>query len=193
VTDGDATAGWVTSLDTAERRPSRPRHPAGRQRHPLDVTALPRHRARLQRAALALCESREDAEDLVQETFERVLRRPRLLHGDDPLGYLLRVLHNAWISTHRSRARRPASDGPLEDVELLADAHGDPGERVAARDAWAAISTLPDGYRKTFVAVDVLGLSYREAALALHVRQGTVMSRLFRARKRLAEALDPAA
>jgi len=57
----------------------------------------------------------------------------------------------------------------------------------------ARLPALPDGYRKTLVAVDVLGLTYGQTALALQVREGTVMSRLWRARKRVAEALEPAA
>jgi hypothetical protein len=59
---------------------------AGRQ---LDRERLGDHFDRLFRAAWALCGSREDAEDLVQETYARVLRKRRLLHGDDDLGYLL--------------------------------------------------------------------------------------------------------
>ena len=58
----------------------------------LDPNSLSQHIDRLYRAAWALCGSREDAEDLVQETFTRVLSRPRVLHGDDELYYLMRVL-----------------------------------------------------------------------------------------------------
>src|SRR5690242_7671890 len=74
---------------------------------PLDVQRLPDHRERLFRAAYALCRSREDAEDLVQDTFVRVLRRPRFLRRDDDLGYLLRVLRNTWINSYKARLRRP--------------------------------------------------------------------------------------
>ena len=57
----------------------------------LDPQSLPQHVDRLYRAAWGLCGSREDAEDLVQETFARVLSRPRVLHGQDDLYYLMRV------------------------------------------------------------------------------------------------------
>src|SRR5262249_45552030 len=58
----------------------------------LDPARLGDHVDRLFRAAWALCGSREDAEDLVQETYARVLARPRLLRHEDDLGYLLRAL-----------------------------------------------------------------------------------------------------
>ncbi len=90
---------------------------------PLDPDSLGDHIDRLYRAAWSLCGSREDAEDLVQETFARVLRKPRLLRGDDDLGYLLRVLRNTFISSYRAAARRPRETALGEDVELVPD-HG---------------------------------------------------------------------
>jgi RNA polymerase sigma-70 factor (ECF subfamily) len=57
---------------------------------------------------------------------------------------------------------------------------------------FAAIAALPDGQRDALVAVDVTGLSYREAATALHVREATITSRLFRARRRVAESMTAA-
>src|SRR4029077_344263 len=65
----------------------------------LDPNALAQHLDRLYRAAWALCGSREDAEDLVQETFARVLSRPRVLRGENELYYLLRVLRNTYLSS----------------------------------------------------------------------------------------------
>jgi len=58
----------------------------------LEPSRMADHRARLYRAAYALCGSRHDAEDLVQDTYERVLRRPRFVRRDRDLAYLLRVL-----------------------------------------------------------------------------------------------------
>jgi DNA-directed RNA polymerase specialized sigma24 family protein len=63
---------------------------------------------RLYRAAWALCGSREDTEDLVQETFARVLARPRVLSGDDELYYLMRVLRNTFLTkASGKRSTRP--------------------------------------------------------------------------------------
>ena len=163
---------------------------AGRPDRQLDVARLPDHLDRLYRAAYALCGTREDADDLVQETFERVLRRPRFLHRDDDVGYLLRVLRNAFAAPQAGHSRRPPAT-PTEDVDWIVDAQADPAGAVSeARDAYAAIATLSEPLRVTIVAVDVVGLSYKETARALRIRQGTVMSRLHRARERVMELLD---
>src|SRR3989442_4136735 len=81
-----------------------------------DPESLSQHPARLYRAAWALCGSREDAEDLVQETFARVLARPRVLHGDDELYYLMRVLRNTFLTSRRTAGRRPVTVATLDDV-----------------------------------------------------------------------------
>ena len=73
----------------------------------LDPERLGDHLDRLYRAAWGLCGSREDAEDLVQETYARVLRRPRMLRRDEDLAYLLRVLRNTFLNTRRTASRRP--------------------------------------------------------------------------------------
>jgi RNA polymerase sigma-70 factor, ECF subfamily len=73
---------------------------------PLDPARVGDHLDRLYRASWALCGSREDAEDLVQETYARVLARPRLLRNDDDLGYLLRALRNTFLNQKRSESRR---------------------------------------------------------------------------------------
>jgi RNA polymerase sigma-70 factor, ECF subfamily len=157
----------------------------------LDPERLGDHFDRLYRAAWALCGSREDAEDLVQETYARVLRKPRLLRSDDDLGYLLRVMRNTYFSAHRTAARRPRTEPLPDQLELIEDhtATG-PQEAMEAGELYALIGELPDGFREALVAVDVLGLSYREAANALEVREATITTRLFRARVRLAETLS---
>lgn len=70
----------------------------------LDPAHLADHLDRLYRAAWASCGSREDAEDLVQDTYARVLAKPRLLRRDDDLAYLLRVLRNTHVSRLRAAA-----------------------------------------------------------------------------------------
>ena len=70
---------------------------------PLDPERLGDHLDRLYRAAWALSGPREDAEDLVQETYARVLARPRLLRNEDDLGYLLRALRNTFLNQKRRR------------------------------------------------------------------------------------------
>jgi RNA polymerase sigma-70 factor (ECF subfamily) len=159
----------------------------------LDVQRLPRHRERLFRAAYAFCRSREDAEDLVQETFERVLRRPRFLRRDEDLGYLLRVLRNTWINSYKARSRRPQTVELTEAVEFVLEPGADPSVTVPELDTiYAAVGELSLPFRETIVAVDIVGLSYRQAADALGVREGTIMSRLYRARNEVAERLEKA-
>jgi len=160
----------------------------------LDPQSLTQHVDRLYRAAWALCGSREDAEDLVQETFARVLSRPRVLHGDDELYYLMRVLRNTFLTGLRTASRRPVTGTDLEDV-VAADPRPThrPEQALEVQELYATIAKLPESFRLALVAVDVLGLSYREAARSLHVREATLTTRLFRARKQVAAQLtdDP--
>jgi RNA polymerase sigma-70 factor (ECF subfamily) len=153
--------------------------------------ALAQHLDRLYRAAWALCGSREDAEDLVQETCARVLQKPRRLRSGDDYGYLLRALRNTYFSTRRSAGRRPRVTTTLEDIDV-ADPNADaqPERALAAREVYAAIGQLPEPFRLAVVAVDVLGLSHRDASRALRVREATVTTRLFRGRQRVARELD---
>jgi RNA polymerase sigma-70 factor (ECF subfamily) len=156
----------------------------------LDVGALPGHFERLYRAAYALCGRREDAEDLVQEAYARVLRRPRFIRRDDDIAYLLRVLRNTWIASRRAASARPSIDD-LADVEFVAHPHGDPtATALELKAIYAVIAELPPPLRETVVAVDIVGLSYKEAARALGTKDGTIMSRLYRARERIAGELD---
>jgi RNA polymerase sigma-70 factor, ECF subfamily len=74
----------------------------------LDPTSLGQHLDALYRAAWALCGSREDAEDLVQDTFTRVLARPRNVKTGGDRAYLMSALRNTFYSRLRSASRRPS-------------------------------------------------------------------------------------
>jgi RNA polymerase sigma-70 factor, ECF subfamily len=158
----------------------------------LDPDRLVEHLPRLYRAARAWTRSREEAEDLVQETYARVLARSRLIRGEDEVGYLLRALRNTLISQRRAAGRRPATTELVDDDALGTRASDDPAEAAETRQVYAAIAALPDEFRDALVAVDVAGLSYEEAARALGVPEGTLTSRLFRARDRVARRLNEA-
>ena len=156
----------------------------------LDPEAPGDHIDRLYRAAWSLCGSREEAEDLVQETFARVLRKPRILRSEDDLGYLLRVLRNTFFSQRRTAARRPQTTALPDDLDLLEDPSATrPESRMEAAELYGAIAALPDDFRDALVAIDVVGLSYREAARVLRVREATITTRLHRARQRVARRL----
>jgi RNA polymerase sigma-70 factor, ECF subfamily len=157
----------------------------------LDPARLGDHLDRLYRAAWALCGSREEAEDLVQETYARLLARPRLLRNEDDLGYLLRALRNTFLNQKRTESRR-LRPGPLPDqLDLVADPRArQPQAALEAGELYAAIASLPADFRDVLVAVDITGLSYKEAARALRIREGTVMSRLYRARQQVVRRFE---
>ena len=175
----------------AELRPDE--QPQRRQllEHALDPAQLGEHFDRLYRAAWALCGSREDAEDLVQETYARVLARPRLLRKRDDVGYLLGALRNTFLTQKRAEGRR-LSVGPLSDqAELVADQRArQPEDALEAAAVYAAVAALAADFRDVLVAVDIAGLSYGEAARLLRIPEGTVMSRLYRARQQVVRRVE---
>jgi RNA polymerase sigma-70 factor (ECF subfamily) len=157
----------------------------------LDPDRLGDHLDRLYRAALALSRSPDRAEDLVQDTYVRVLSRPRYLRNDDDLGYLLRVLRNTFVSQHRRDRRRPGL-AMADELDRIEDPTAREPHAVAeAHLVHEAIATLPDDFRDALIAVDVVGLPYRDAARALRVKEATLTTRLFRARRRVAGLLRP--
>jgi RNA polymerase sigma-70 factor (ECF subfamily) len=157
----------------------------------LDPDTLGDHLDRLFRAAWALCGSREDAEDLVQETYERVLRRPRFVRREDDLGYLYRTLHNTYFNARRTASRRPLVAAQLDDIQPASSRADIQPERAAETNlVFEAVAALPRAMREALVAVDVLGLSYAEAGKALGVHENTIPSRLARARLKVAEGME---
>ncbi|MQA73370.1 MAG: sigma-70 family RNA polymerase sigma factor [Solirubrobacterales bacterium] len=157
----------------------------------LDAEAAADQLDRLYRAALGMCGSPQLAEDLVQETYFKVLSRPRLLRRSDELGYLIGALRHVWQSHLRARRARPA-ETELSAPERLVAAPGvgDPELSIEAGAALAALAALPEAFRAVVAAVDLAGLSYAECARALEIAEGTVMSRLSRGRARIIAALD---
>jgi RNA polymerase sigma-70 factor, ECF subfamily len=159
--------------------------PAPGPRH-LDAARAGDHLDRLYRTARALTGSAQEADDVVQETYARVLSRPRLVHAENDLGYLMAAVRHTFIDGRRRRRAEQLSleELPFEPVAL--SSRGQPEPEAAAREVYAAIAELPQVHREALAAIDVMGLSYRETADVLGVPLGTVMSRLYRARGRLA-------
>jgi RNA polymerase sigma-70 factor, ECF subfamily len=161
----------------------------------LDPATLGDHVDRLYRAAWALSGSRVDAEDLVQDTFARVLAKPRRIRNEDDVGYLLQILRNIFMDSRRSKARRLAAE-PLHEVVEPADPSraSRPEQAAETREVFAVIAGLDEHYRDALVAVDVAGLTYGEAAELLGTKEATITSRVFRARAKVAgemEGIDP--
>jgi RNA polymerase sigma-70 factor, ECF subfamily len=160
-------------------------------RRQLDPEAHGDHIDRLYRAAMALCGSREGSEDLVQQTFARVLRKPRMLRSEDDLGYLLRVLRKTFLSARHAASRRPQGAVPPDTFDRFEDVGGVQADaRIETAELYALISTLSPDFRDAVVAIDVIGLSYNEAARALRVRKATIATRLYRGRQRIARGLS---
>jgi len=160
----------------------------------LDPEALGDHIDRLYRAAWALTGSRADAEDLVQDTYTRVLAKPRFLRNDDDLGYLMRVLRNTFYSQRRAASRRPQTQEVDESFEAVDPRAGlRPAEATEAREVFDVIAGLQPDFRDALVAVDVVGLSYAEAGKLLGAKEATITSRLFRARAQVARGMETGA
>jgi RNA polymerase sigma-70 factor (ECF subfamily) len=156
----------------------------------LDPQSAAEHLPRLRRFAGSLCGSSQLAEDLTQETYVRILARPRRVHGESEFPYLARTLRNVYLDHWRSEQRRP----PLEKLDhevASARGHGDPELARYAGELYEGIAELPDDFRRVVVAIDVAGMSYLEASGSLRIPLGTVMSRLHRARARLVDSLEP--
>jgi RNA polymerase sigma-70 factor (ECF subfamily) len=152
----------------------------------LDPAALSDHIDGLYRAAWALCGSRHDAEDLVQETFLQMLKRPRMIRDGNERAYLLRALRNIHATRYRTLARRPATVPLLEDDSR---AGAEVETAVSSRELMAAVASAPPLHRDAVIAVDILGMSYREAARALRTREETIATRLHRGRSHIARSL----
>ncbi len=109
----------------------------------------------------------------------------------------MRVLRNTFYSRHRAEERRPRTTELRDDLGPAAGSAGPatgmagpaPDDVLASREVLDALRALPQPFRETVAAVDLAGLSYREAARALGTNQGTIMSRLSRGREQVAEAL----
>ena len=152
------------------------------------IHLLPRLRA----FARSLTGAVDTADDLVQQTCEKALRN---LAGYTPGtrmdAWLFRILRNVWIDGHR--ARRPTTQ--IEAVETVTPLVGEDGRqvteaRIYLAEVRRAMANLSEEHRAVLMLICVEGMRYREAALALDVPEGTVMSRLARARIALAAALE---
>src|ERR1700727_2502545 len=158
----------------------------------LDPEALGAHLGPLLRRASTMCDSRESAEDLVQDTVTRVLSRPRFLPGGNERAYLMRALRNTFLTSRRTAARRPRVATTLEALDPADRCTGArPEEALITGQVFPAIAHLPESFRLALVAVDIAGLSYREAARVLGAPEATITTRLYRARRRVARELDP--
>jgi|SRR5436853_3204940 RNA polymerase sigma-70 factor (ECF subfamily) len=175
-----------------------------------------RDRVRFEEEALALADqvyrvarhlvgSKEEAEDLVQETYARAFRSWRsFTPGTNLRAWLLRILTNLNIDRGRRRQRTPDTQ-PLEEGDYflynrLEESSGDASndeervvERLSQDDVVTALSAVPHDFRDVIVLVDIGDFSYADAAQILDIPIGTVMSRLHRGRRILKREMAEAA
>lgn len=147
----------------------------------------------LRRFAYSLTGSAADADDLLQNTLERLLSKA--IPDDVELAkWAFRICRNLWIDEYRARKVRQKNVYSLDDTEEPAtDGEQVIHDQITLSQVDAAMNQLPDEQRTIMALVAVQGLSYKEVAETLGIPQGTVMSRLARARVALVKFLNPTA
>lgn len=142
---------------------------------------------RLRRYARALAGTREDADDLVQDTLERAWSRASLWSGvADMRGWLFSIMHNVHAdSARRGRLALVALDEETPEVPVPPAQH----DRLAVRDLESALGRLPREQREVLLLVALEDMAYADIARTLAIPIGTVMSRLSRGRERLRAVL----
>jgi RNA polymerase sigma-70 factor, ECF subfamily len=158
---------------------------------------IERHMRRTYVHALGIVGSREDALDLSQEAFARAYRARNTLDPDRPFyAWLYQILRRLCFNFLRDAKTRARLDAERADwlVDLSRGAGADPATEVqraeVRRRVTTAIEQLPAREREVLVLKEFEELKYREIAELLGVPLGTVMSRLYSARQRLADALE---
>jgi RNA polymerase sigma-70 factor (ECF subfamily) len=183
---------------------------------PRQLAADARDRVRFEEEALELSDqvyqvarrlagSREEAEDLVQETYARAFRAWRSFQpGTNLRAWLFRILTNLNIDRGRKIQRSPDTQ-PLEENDYflynkLEESGGDGNsderkvvERLSQNEAVTALADLPHDFRDVVLLVDLADFTYSDAAQILDIPIGTVMSRLHRGRRMLKRSLAESA
>ncbi len=169
--------------------------PSQELRESFETTALPYTDA-VYNKAYRLTQNREEARDLVQETFLRAYRTfSNFTPGTNCRAWLFKITYSIFVNRYRKVQRQPQQVS-MDELEekfhvALADLKHDGREDVLNSFDWKelevdkALGSLSEEFRSTILLVDVEGLTYDEAADVLECPVGTVRSRLFRARKEL--------
>jgi RNA polymerase sigma-70 factor (ECF subfamily) len=158
------------------------------------------YRDQLFKTALRLTRSVEASEDLLQETYLRAYRHyHQFTEGTNLKAWLFRILKNSFINGYRRQKTRPqmldfdelrdSGDGFEEVVPVASDPEQEYLGGELDHEIRDALMALPHHYRMVVLMVDLQGLSYQEVADALAVPIGTIMSRLYRGRKKIETTL----
>ncbi len=149
---------------------------------------LIQHIPRLRRYARALAGDSARADDLVQDTLERALAKLDLWRPESDLrAWLFTLMHNLFVNQIRSSGNQLLRE--LDEAKDL-PVSGGQDESLVVRDIHVALSRLPSEQREVMLLVGLEQFSYADAAHVLGIPQGTVMSRLSRARERMRQLLE---
>ena len=144
----------------------------------------------LQRYALSLARDKTLADDVVQTTLERAIRKHHLFKsGTNLSGWLATILHNEFINTIRRRSRR-GDPVPIEDWQEAVSSNPGQDHALEFNDLNDAFASLSESDREVLVLIGIEGRSYQFVADKLGVALGTVKSRLHRARAKLRKSLN---
>jgi len=142
----------------------------------------------LRRYAFALVNHNDMADDLVQDSLERALAKQHLWNPSLPIKpWLLTVLHNIFANNARKYRRTPCLVS-IHEIEEISDNKN--SDELYLNDLQYALEHLSDEHREIILLVGLEQMSYRETATILDIPQGTVMSRLMRARQKLKEVMN---
>ena len=156
----------------------------------------------LYNAAYRMARNAQDAEDLVQETYLKAYKYyDKFREGTNLKAWLFKILKNTFINSYRKKKSRPpqadfaALEGSFESVisdespQQTKDPEEELLEQVLDEDVQRALQELSEDYRMVILLADLEGFAYKEIAEILDIPVGTVMSRLYRARRQLEDTL----
>ncbi|WP_296890129.1 RNA polymerase sigma factor [Thiobacillus sp.] len=179
----DQNTSATAMVGTPEIEDSRQRN-AMTTEHPIMA-----HVPQLRRYARALAKHEVEADDLVQDTLERALRKFSLWQqGTNLRAWLFSVMHNLYVNQVRSKQEMAPLD---DDMDIPVGGRQEEGLRI--RDLSTSLLALPLEQREVLLLVGLENFSYEEVAQTLGIPLGTVMSRLSRGRERLRRLLDGSA
>jgi len=154
--------------------------------------------------ALRMVSNPQDAEDLVQETYLKAFKYfNKFKPGTNIKAWLFKILKNTFINFYRKRKKTPhhvelvelednIENFVISNVQNIQEIEGDEEDKIFSEldeEVKMALDKLPEEYKKVILLIDIEGKSYKEIAKLLNLPIGTVMSRLYRGRKQLEEAL----
>jgi RNA polymerase sigma-70 factor, ECF subfamily len=183
--DSEYDAGLITRAQAGDRQAFR--------------ELLERHQRRAFAIALSLVRDEQDAREIVQEAFVRVFKGLQSFNGSSSFfTWLYRIVRNLAIDLLRRPSRRDVDLEETDNLDTLEPLFGemrleDPGQVLGRRELAEridqALAALPPYHRGVIVMREIEGMSYEEMAEAMDVSKGTIMSRLYHARRKLQRAL----